>query len=170
MKAGKDGRTFPTDGLIKTEADLDMIDLPDPTRDEFYRDAEEFVKNKGEYACHLSTRIGLSQVMLSLGMENFALMLYDNRKLVEQMLDIYFDWTAEMAQRISQLGYDIFWTTDDFAFKTGLFFSPRMIQDPRAAALVDDGVGVQSRGGVGRGQCLFGLAGQFQSPRQIELH
>jgi uroporphyrinogen-III decarboxylase len=129
MAVGKDGRTFPADGMIKTEADLDMIDLPDPTRDEFYKDAEEFVKNKGDYACHLSTRIGLTQVMLSLGMEDFALMLYDNRKLVEQMLDIYFDWTAEMAQRISQLGFDIFWTTDDFAFKTGLFFSPADFRD-----------------------------------------
>jgi uroporphyrinogen decarboxylase len=125
MAVGRDGRTFPAEGLVKTEADLDMIELPDPTRDEFYKDAEAFVKKKGEYACHLSTRIGLSQVMLSLGMDNFALMLYDNRKLVEQMLDIYFNWTAEMAARISQLGFDIFWTTDDFAFKTGLFFSPR---------------------------------------------
>ena len=35
MKIGRDGRAFPGDGLIKTEADLAMIDLPDPTKDEF---------------------------------------------------------------------------------------------------------------------------------------
>lgn len=129
MGVGKDGRTFFGEGMIKSEADLEMIDLPDPTKDEYYKEAEEFVKNRGDYACHLSTRVGLSQAMLSLGMDNFYLMLYDNRKLVEQLLDIYFDWTAEMAQRISQLGFDFFWTTDDFAFKTGLLFSPQDFQD-----------------------------------------
>ena len=129
MEVGRDGRSFPSEGRIKTEADLEMIDLPDPTRDEFYAEAEEFAKNRGDYACHLSTRIGLSQAMLSLGMENFALMLYDNRSLVEKILDIYFDWTAEVAERTSQLGFDIFWTTDDFAFKTGLLFSPGDFRD-----------------------------------------
>ncbi|UCF92659.1 MAG: hypothetical protein JSW39_00445 [Desulfobacterales bacterium] len=121
---GTEGRSFMHGGLIKTEADLGMIDLPDPQRDEFYKDAAEFVRQKGDYACHLSTRIGLVQTMLSLGIENFALLLYDNRPLVEKLLDIYFDWIVVVADRICQLGFDIFWTTDDFAFKTAMFFSP----------------------------------------------
>jgi len=137
---GKDGRTFVGPGRIKTEADLAMIDLPDPTRDEFYRDAEEFLRRRGDYACHLSTRIGLSQAMLSLGIERFCLLLYDDRAFVEKLLDIYFDWTALMAERACQLGFDIFWTTDDFAFKTGLMFSPRMFREllaPRYKRVLD---------------------------------
>lgn len=129
MEAGKDGRTFPREGMIKTEADLEMVDLPDPYKDEFYKEAEEFVKQKGHYCCHLSTRIGLSQTMLSLGMENFSYLLYDNRALVEKLLDIYFDWMVVVADRVSQLGFDFFWTTDDFAFKTGMLFSPADFRD-----------------------------------------
>ena len=126
---GKDGRTFPGEGLIKSEADLDMIQLPDNTRDEYYKDAEEFVNNKGDYACHLSTRVGLSQTMTSLGFEPFSMMLYQNRPLVEKILDIYFDWTSIMVERICQMGFDFLWTTDDFAFKTAMFFSPKMFDE-----------------------------------------
>lgn len=115
--------------MITSESDLDMIRLPDNTRDEFYREAEDFVRRKGDYACNISTRVGLSQAMLSLGIENFSLLLYDNPGLVERILDIYFDWAAVLAERVSQLGFDFFWTTDDYAFKTGMFFSPRMFRD-----------------------------------------
>ncbi len=129
VEVDSSGRSFPGAGMITSESDLDMIRLPDNTRDEFYQEAEEFVKKKGDYACNISTRVGLSQAMLSLGVENFSLLLYDNPKLVEKILDIYFDWTAVMAERICQLGFDFFWTTDDYAFKTGMFFSPKMFRE-----------------------------------------
>jgi uroporphyrinogen-III decarboxylase len=129
METGTDGRKFPQGGTIKTEADLEKIELPDPYRDEFYKEAEAFIEQKEDYACHLSTRIGLSQVMLSLGLDNFSYMLYDNRPLVEKLLDIYFDWMAVVAERVSQLEFDMFWTTDDFAFKNGMFFSPKIFRD-----------------------------------------
>ena len=122
-EVGGDGRTFSTEGFIKTQADLEMIHLPDPTRDEFYAEAEAFARQKGDYACHLSTRIGLSQTMLSVGLENFSYLLYDDRRLLERLLDVYFDWMEVVAERICQLGFDFFWTTDDFAYKTGLLFS-----------------------------------------------
>lgn len=129
VEVDSSGRSFPGAGMITCESDLDMIRLPDNTRDEFYREAEDFVRRKGDYACNISTRVGLSQAMLSLGIENFSLLLYDNPSLVERILDIYFDWAAVLAERVSQLGFDFFWTTDDYAFKTGLFFSPRMFRD-----------------------------------------
>jgi uroporphyrinogen decarboxylase len=123
LGAGKDGRSFLGEGMIKTEADLETIQLPDPRKDDFYRDAEHFSKNKGDFALALVTRIGLFQTILSMGTEHFAVSLYINRPLVEKILDIYFDWMAIVAKRICQIGFDIFWTTDDFAYKTGLFFS-----------------------------------------------
>jgi len=126
---GTDGRTFPHGGKIKTEADLEMIQLPDPTKDEFYKEAEEFAKQKADYACHLSTRIGLFQTMLSVGLDEFGIMLYDNRPLIEKLLDIYFNWMTVFAERICQLDFDLFVTTDDFAFKTGMFFSPKVFRD-----------------------------------------
>ncbi len=129
MAIGKDGRTFLGDGLIKSDADLSMIDLPDPYDDALYTEAEEFVKHKGDYACAFITRIGLVQTMLSLGIERFSLLLYDNRSFVEKLLDIYFDWMTVVAERINQMDFDFFWTTDDFAFNTGLLFSPQDFRD-----------------------------------------
>ena len=126
---GKDGRIFPVDGRIKNEADLELIRLPDPKKDDLYADAELFMKGREDFACCLVTRAGLTQTYLSMGMDNFFMALLDNRPLVEKMLDIYFDWTSAVIERASQMGFDFFFTTDDFAFKTGLFFSPALFRE-----------------------------------------
>lgn len=119
-----DGRIFPGDGTIKTEDDLAMINLPDPNRDEFYAEAEHFAKNKGDYAAFFLTRGGLAPTMLSMGIDHFCISLYDDLKLVKQLLDIYFDWMVVVAERICQLEFDVFCMADDFAFNTGMMFSP----------------------------------------------
>ena len=129
LGTGKDGRTFPVDGRIKSEADLQLMQLPDPARDELYADAETFLKGREDFACCLVTRAGLTQTYLSMGMDTFFMALLDNRPLVEKMLDIYFDWTCKVAERACQMGFDFFFTTDDFAFKTGLFFSPTLFEE-----------------------------------------
>lgn len=120
----EEGRIFPGTGKIKTEEDLAMIKLPDPHRDEFYAEAESFAKNKGDYAAFFLTRGGLAPAMLSMGMDHFCLSLYDNPKLVAQLLDIYFGWMEVLAERICQLDFDVFCMADDFAFNTGMMFSP----------------------------------------------
>lgn len=117
------GRIFPGSGKIKTEKDLEIIELPDPHRDEFYVDAEAFAKKKGEYALFFLTRGGLAPAMLSMGIDHFCLSLYDAPRLVERLLDIYFDWIEVVAERICQLDFDLFCIADDFAFNTGPIFS-----------------------------------------------
>jgi uroporphyrinogen decarboxylase len=139
-QTGVDGRSFQGDGMIKTEADLEMVKLPNPHDDELYAEAEEFVKGRGDYALAFVTRIGMLQTVLSLGMEGFAIALYDSRPLVEQLLDLYYDWMAVVAERICQMGFDLFITTDDFAFKSALMFSPRIFQElmvPRYRRVVE---------------------------------
>jgi uroporphyrinogen decarboxylase len=120
----EEGRIFPGNGKIKTEDDLAMINLPDPHRDEFYAEAEFFAKNKGDYAAFFLTRGGLAPAMLSMGMDHFCLSLYDDIRLIEQLLDIYFGWMEVVAERICQLDFDVFCMADDFAFNTGMMFSP----------------------------------------------
>jgi len=129
MKEGVEGRGFPSEGLIKTEADLEMVQLPDPREDRLYAEAEQFVRQRGDYAVAFVTRIGMFQVILGMGIEGFSLALYDNRPLVEKLLDMYFDWMEVVAERICQIGFDFFVTTDDFAFKSGMFFSPQVFQE-----------------------------------------
>ncbi len=128
MHVGNDGRSFPGAGLIRSEADLAKVKLPDPYDDALYADAAAFAKDKGEFAAFFITRSGLAPTMLSLGIDRFALALYDNLPLVERLLDIYFGWAYVVAERVSQLDFDVYCTNDDFAFKTGMMFSPKMFR------------------------------------------
>jgi uroporphyrinogen decarboxylase len=126
---GKDGRLFYGEGMIKTMADLEMLALPDPYDDALYAEAEEFVRNKGDYALWFVTRIGIFPTMLSMGLENFSIALYENRPFVETVLDLYTGWTAAVAERVCQMGFDVFASTDDMAYKTGPFFSPKVFRE-----------------------------------------
>jgi len=128
-EAGQDGRLFYGEGLIKSEADLALLQLPDPCDDALYAEAEQFVEQKGEYAAWFVTRIGIFPTMLSLGTENFCLALYDNRPFIEAVLDRYCDWIAVVAERACRLGFDVFVSTDDMAFNTAPFFSPKVFRD-----------------------------------------
>jgi hypothetical protein len=126
---GQDGRLFYGEGLIRTEADLALIELPDPSDDSLYVEAERFVAHKGEHAAWFVTRIGMFPAMLSMGMENFCIAVYENRPLVEAVLDCYYDWMLVVAERVCQMGFDVFVSTDDFAFRTGPFLSPAMFRE-----------------------------------------
>jgi uroporphyrinogen decarboxylase len=128
-EAGQDGRLFYGDGLIRTEADLALLQLPDPTDDALYAGAAAFLEEKGDYSAWFVTRIGIFPTMLSLGTENFCLALYDNRQFVEAVLDRYVDWIVVVAERVCRMGFDVFASTDDMAFNTDPFFSPAVFRD-----------------------------------------
>jgi uroporphyrinogen decarboxylase len=126
---GMDGRLFYGNGLIKTRADLPMLQLPDPRNDSLYEEAEQFARNKGAYSAWFVTRVGIFPTWLSMGIERFSIALYDDRSFVEEVLDTYCDWAAVVAERACQLGFDVFVSTDDMAFKTGPFFSPKVFRE-----------------------------------------
>jgi uroporphyrinogen-III decarboxylase len=127
--AGQDGRLFYGKGMIQTEADLASLELPDPYDDSLYTDAEEFIRQKEEYAAWFVTRIGIFPTMLSMGIEGFCIAMYESRPLIEAVLERYYDWMAVVAERVCQMGFDVFVSTDDLAFKTGPFLSPAMFRD-----------------------------------------
>ncbi len=128
-KPGKHGRLFYGAGQIKNEKDIARMKLPDPRDPALYREAEEFLKRKGDYSAWIATRIGIFPAMLSLGLETFSLALYDNRRFVETVLDIYFEWAEEVAEHVCRMGFDVYVTTDDMAFKTQPFFSPAIFRE-----------------------------------------
>jgi uroporphyrinogen decarboxylase len=128
LDEGIDGRLYYGKGMIKTEADLDLIHFPDPYDEELYTEAEDFVTNKGDYSAWFVTRIGLLSVMLGMGTEAFSFALYDNLPLVEKLLDMYCDWICVVAERINKMGFDVFCSTDDMAFNINTFFSPAIFK------------------------------------------
>ena len=126
---GKDGRLFYGKGMLKSKPDLGTLILPDPTEDTLYGDAAEFIGGKEDLSAWFVTRVGLSSTMLSMGIEGFSLALYDNRTLVEEILDRYCDWAYVVAKRACELGFDAYVSTDDMAFKTKPFFSPKVFRE-----------------------------------------
>jgi uroporphyrinogen decarboxylase len=128
-RAGVDGRLFYGAGMIESEADLSLLELTDPYDDALYEGAAAFAQAKGPYAACLVTRIGIFPTMLSLGLERFSIALYENRSLVETVLDRYTDWTAVVAERVCKLGFDVYISTDDMAFKSAPYFSPRIFRE-----------------------------------------
>jgi uroporphyrinogen decarboxylase len=124
-----DGRVAYGNGRIRTAADLALVSLPDPYDDALYAGAAAFAAQKGDYSAWFSTRVGIFPTWLSMGIENFALALYEDLPLVERLLDTYADWAAVVAERACGLGFDVFATQDDIAFNTAPFFSPAIFRD-----------------------------------------
>jgi uroporphyrinogen decarboxylase len=126
---GKDGRLFYGEGLIRSRADLGLLELPDPRDEALYRAAREFADRKGDHAACFVTRAGIFPALLSMGIEAFSTALYDDRPFVEEVLDRYFEWTVAVTRQAGSLGFDIFITTDDMAFKTAPYFSPDLFRE-----------------------------------------
>lgn len=138
----RDGMDIVVDGLVKTKDDLGKVILPDPDSDEFYRSAREFVaryRNSGR-ALGVTTRMGLSNTYLSMGIEHFSLMLYDHPDLVLELLDRYVEWACRAVTKINNLGFDFMIMPEDLAWKQGPMFSPRIIRElflPRMRRVAD---------------------------------
>jgi len=126
-----EGMDFIADGLIKTEADLGKVILPDPDADEFYQPARDFVaRYRGSNrALAVTTRMGISNTYLSMGLEHFSLMLYDNPKFVLLLLDIFVDWACKAVPKINELGFDFMIIPEDLAWKQGPLFSPKIVRE-----------------------------------------
>ncbi len=126
-----EGLDIIVDGLIKTEKDLEKMILPDPDSDSFYQSAKAVIaKYRGsDWALGVTTRMGISNAYLSMGMEHFSLMLYDKLPFVLKVLDIYADWAVKVVSRINELGFDFLIIAEDLAWKQGPLFSPKVIRE-----------------------------------------
>ena len=127
--AGEDGRLFYGRGQIRSRADIDKLSLPDPHSDELYRGLEEFIAAKEDFALFLVTRAGFFPAVLSMGMEEFFLALYDDRPLVEAVMDWYTDWATAVVERVCAMDIDVLVTTDDLAWKQGPMLSMDLFRE-----------------------------------------
>ena len=126
-----EGMDIIVDGLIKTEADLKKLVLPDPQSDEVYQPARDFVSRYrgSNKALGITTRMGISNTYLSMGIEHFSLTLYENPAFLLKVLDLFIDWACKAVPKINELGFDFMIVPEDLAWKQGPMFSPKMIRE-----------------------------------------
>lgn len=130
VKYGKQGREFIADGLLTSDKALKLVTLPDPTDESLYKPARKILERYGnEYAVHARIRLGVSPTLLSMGIQGFSYALQDNPALIEKVLDIYTDWSAELVKHLSKLGFAFLWAFDDIAYNSGPMFSPFVFRE-----------------------------------------
>ncbi len=137
-----EGMDIIRDGLIKTEADLSKVILPDPEADELYRPAKDFIARfrGSNRALGVTIRMGISNTYLSMGIEHFSLMLYDNPRFLLRLMDLFVDWACKSVEKINDLGFDFMIVPEDLAWKQGPMFSPKIIRElflPRMKKVAD---------------------------------
>ena len=125
----KDGRFFYGKGHIQGRDDLKKMIFPNLEDKVFFRDVEEYVKKKDEFAVMVSTRLGLAATYLSIGIEEFFILLYEDMEFVLEVMDRYTHWLTRAMEIISEIGVDVVGASDDMAFKTGPMISPSMIEE-----------------------------------------
>lgn len=109
-------------GKLKTWEDLENLKklLPDPYDKSFYANAEELLKQKGDYAALASLRLGVSNVYNSMGYEEFVYALYDRPEFVTAAFEVFGEWCGKVIERVHEMDFDFVWTSEDIAFQYGL--------------------------------------------------
>ena len=107
-----------------------------------YKDAVKRRKSKlgvcPVYGCILQT---LYEFVV--GMDDFMMMAYEDRKLVDEMLEASTVHFVKLTKDMISQGMDFLFLGDDVAFKTGLFLPPQIMKDiwvPRIARIIEPAV------------------------------
>jgi uroporphyrinogen-III decarboxylase len=116
---------------VRTQADLERVRLPDSDDPVLYEPFHSFIAQYRDTGLALFCRVspGASALIFGLGLERFALALYDDRTMIEGLLRLYTEWTARAVRNLCAMGFDFIWSGEDIAHKTGPFISPRMFRE-----------------------------------------
>lgn len=131
------------DRSVKSREDWEALVLPDDD------DIEDRMQYLREYrVAAQGTRIGtmilggsIFQTLYEfvVGLADTMMMCYEQRELVEEMLDRSADYYEKLVATAVEEGLDIFYFADDFAWKNGLMIPPELFREiwlPRAARVI----------------------------------
>lgn len=130
--ASNEGIEFMGEGLIKKEKDLDLMVFPNPHNECFYDSAKRFVDRYGkeDLAIYAGLRpFGMFNTIFTMGIEAFSYALYDNRKLIEEVMDRYIEWNCVVVEKLQQVGIDFIMAYNDMAFRSGPIVSPQIFRE-----------------------------------------
>ena len=125
-----DGRRHQTRGKLQTRADLALMEsLENPTNPALYKDLDSLIQKKGDRAVVGTTRMGLSAMLMSMGLDGFSMALMDDPEIVEIILKRYIEWSRAAIDEMAKRGVDVIWCFDDFAYRSGPMMSPAVFHD-----------------------------------------
>jgi len=133
FRLARDGTRHYVDGTIKTWEDLENLDPPTPL-DEQLRYLERYLK-----AAH-GTGVGIianltsffDSAMLAIGVTDSFYMFYDNRPLVEKVMDMLLEHQEKVMQAVcDEFGKDIalVMVNDDIGYNSGLMIRESMFME-----------------------------------------
>lgn len=131
-----------SEGLIKTEADMDKFILPDLSAPGYFDQAKRYVDENGraDVAIWCSMRTGMMNTVFSMGLMDFSRALFTNVGFIERMLDAYIEWNIRLLEEVERIGFDFITVYDDIAFNSGPIFSPQVFREiflPRMRTFAD---------------------------------
>jgi uroporphyrinogen decarboxylase len=120
---------FPVDGPIRTLADLDRYEPPDPRAEGRYASIEGIVrefKGKKAIGVHLNDVFSLPRYLL--GFNELMLAFADCPRLVEGLVELSVNVNLAMAREVAARGADFVFTGDDYASAQQPFVSPAVFR------------------------------------------
>jgi len=150
MREDKNGKLVQVaDRSIKTRKDFEALTL---NSDRQINDSVKYVKEYKEAVKRRNSKIGVSCLYgcisqtpyeFMIGMNDFMMMVYEDRQLVEDILEVSTEHFVKMTKALVKAGVDFIWPADDVAFKTGLFIPPKIMKEmwiPRMARIMEPAV------------------------------
>jgi len=131
--AASDGSEHYVDGTVKSWAALDDLEPPLPIEEQFAY-MERFIKAAEGTGVGIVTNFTsfFDSAMLAIGVNDSFLMFYDDRPLVEKLMDILLEHQEKVAREIfDRYGDHIAYcmVNDDIGHNNGLMISPDMFLD-----------------------------------------
>jgi uroporphyrinogen decarboxylase len=125
------GKSHYIDGSIKTWEDVKRIEKEPPDFDASFARLTSYIKEaKG-------TNVGvwayvhgpLDPVYLGMGLTDFSLMLYDDMKLVEYLMDHILEIQTQLVEMMAKLGVTFVHVGDDIGLKSGPIIRPELFNE-----------------------------------------
>ena len=110
-----------SEGLVKSENDLNHFNLPDVMAPGYFDKAKRYMDQYGDsdLAIIACMRSGMMNTIFSMGLVEFSMALYKNRSFVENMFEQFIEWNIKVAEKLTEAGFDVLVCYDDIAFNTG---------------------------------------------------
>jgi methylmalonyl-CoA mutase cobalamin-binding domain/chain len=143
-KRRPDGSLVPAmDRSVKTQADWETLLMPDESdiedRIQYVREYKEAVRDTRIGVVMLAGALFQTLYEFVIGLADAMMMCYEQRDLIEEMLDVSADYYAKLVETAVASGLDVFFMADDFAWKEGLFIPPKIFKEmwvPRAQRVI----------------------------------